>query len=424
MQAIHEAIRTAGALIVNPGAWTHYSYAIRDALAMLSTPIVEVHMSDVEQPRAVASRLGDRGRRRKAHRGAGRRRLPAGARVARRMVARGGAACANGSALSFPGEYDPSDATASAVCVRASNRTTSRRSSITGPGSVRWLTGYGGSNGLCIVTPTEQRFLTDFRYGSGVAYLRDSWDVQVVDQNLIGVLATEMPSLVGGARRVGFEASRLTYAHWATLEAAAHDDSISLVPTTNLVEDVRARKSPDEIELIRAGAEINDRVYEWLASEGLDGRSERDWVFAIAERMRELGADGPAFDSIVAAGANGASPHAVPGPTVIERGTLVVLDIGALVSGYCSDCTRTFATGHTDDAKREVYEVVLRAQEAALELVRPGTPCIEVHETARRVIDEAGYGEFFNHGTGHGVGVEMHEEPRFRTGFGRRPRAR
>jgi Xaa-Pro aminopeptidase len=289
---------------------------------------------------------------------------------------------------------------------------------ITGPGSIRWLTGYGGSNGLCIVTPTEQRFLTDFRYGSGVAYLRDAWDVQVVDQNLIGVLATDLASLVGGARRVGFEGSRLTYANWATLEAAARESSISLVPTSNLVEDVRARKSPDEVELIRAGAEINDRVYEWLASEGLDGRSERDWVFAIAERMRELGADGPAFDSIVAAGANGAAPHAVPGPTVIERGTLVVLDLGALVSGYCSDCTRTFATGHTDDAKREVYEVVLRAQEAALELVRPGTPCIEVHETARRVIDDAGYGEFFNHGTGHGVGVEMHEEPRFRTGFG------
>jgi Xaa-Pro aminopeptidase len=289
---------------------------------------------------------------------------------------------------------------------------------VTSPASIRWLTGYGGSNGLCIVTASEQRFLTDFRYGAGVAYLRDAWDVQIVDQNLIGVLAADLPTLVGGASRVGFEASRLTYGHWAVLDAAARERSITLVPTTNVLEDVRSRKSPDEIELIRAGAEINDRVYEWLASEGLDGRSERDWVLAIADRMRELGADGPAFDSIVAGGANGAAPHAVPGPSVIERGTLVVIDLGSLVSGYCSDCTRTFATGHTDDAMREVYEVVLRAQEAALELVRPGTPCIEVHEMARRVIDDAGYGEYFNHGTGHGVGVEMHEEPRFRTGFG------
>jgi Xaa-Pro aminopeptidase len=289
---------------------------------------------------------------------------------------------------------------------------------VTGPGSIRWLTGYGGSNGLCILTPSEQRFLTDFRYGAGVGYLRDAWDVHIVDQNLIGVLAGDLSTLLGPARRVGFEASRLSYANWAALEEGARERSITLVPTTNLLEDVRARKSPDEIELIRAGAEINDRVYEWLASEGLDGRSERDWVTAIAEKMRELGADGTAFDTLVASGPNGAAPHAVPGPAVIERNTLVVLDFGARVGGYCSDCTRTFATGHTDDEMREVYEVVLRAQEAALELVRPGTPCIDVHEAARRAIGDAGYGEYFNHGTGHGVGVEIHEEPRFRSGLG------
>jgi Xaa-Pro aminopeptidase len=289
---------------------------------------------------------------------------------------------------------------------------------VTGPGSIRWLTGYGGSNGLCIVTQTEQRFLTDFRYGAGVAHLRASWDVHVVDQNLIGVLAEQLPALTGGARRVGFEGARMTYAHWAALDAAARAASIELVPTAGLAEDVRARKSPDEIDLIRQGAAINDRVYEWLASEGLDGRAERDWVTAIAEKMRELGADSPAFDTIVAAGANGSAPHAVPGPAIIERNTLVVIDLGSMVGGYFSDCTRTFATGHTDDTMREVYEVVLRAQEAALELVRPGTPCIEVHETARRVIGEAGYGEYFNHGTGHGVGVEIHEEPRFRAGYG------
>jgi Xaa-Pro aminopeptidase len=289
---------------------------------------------------------------------------------------------------------------------------------VTGPGSVRWLTGYGGSNGLCIVTATEQRFLTDFRYGAGVAYLRDAWDVQVVDQNLIGVLGDELPQLVGDARRVGFEATRLTYAHWLALDGAARNAGRELVGTTNLCEDVRAVKSADEIALIRAGAEVNDRVYEWLASEGLDGRAERDWVIAIAERMREFGGDGAAFDAIVASGANGSAPHAVPGPDPIARNTLVVIDLGARVGGYCSDCTRTFATGHTDDAMREVYEVVLQAQEAALALVQPGVSCIDVHEAARRVIADAGYGEYFNHGTGHGVGVEIHEEPRFRSGFG------
>jgi Xaa-Pro aminopeptidase len=291
---------------------------------------------------------------------------------------------------------------------------------VTGPGSVRWLTGYSGSNGLVIVTPTEQRFLTDFRYGTGVAHLRDSWDVQVVDQNLIGVIGEQSSELLGDARRVGFEATRLTYAHWLVLDEAARASGRELIGTTNLPEEVRAVKGPDEIALIRAGAEINDRVYEWLASEGLDGTSEQDWVTAIGDKMRELGADGSAFPALVASGANGAAPHAVPGPEPIARNTLVVVDLGAVVSGYCSDCTRTFATGHTHEAMREVYEVVLSAQEAALALVRPGTSCIEVHETARRVIADAGYGDYFNHGTGHGVGVEIHEEPRFRSGFGGR----
>ena len=216
---------------------------------------------------------------------------------------------------------------------------------VTGPGSVRWLTGYGGSNGLCIVTASEQRFLTDFRYGSRVAHLRESWDVQVVDQNLMGVIGEQLPAMLGDARRVGFEATRLTYANWVTLDEAARASGRELVATTNLPEEVRAVKAPDEIALIRAGAEINDRVYEWLASEGLDGTSERDWQTAIADKMRELGGDGAAFDALVASGANGASPHAVPGSEPIARNTLVVLDLGARVGGYCSDCTRTFATG-------------------------------------------------------------------------------
>jgi Xaa-Pro aminopeptidase len=108
----------------------------------------------------------------------------------------------------------------------------------------------------------------------------------------------------------------------------------------------------------------------------------------------------------------------VPGPLEIERSTLVVLDLGALVGGYCSDCTRTFATGPSDAQMMDVYETVLAAQEAALALVKPGQDCREVHETARRVIGDRGYGEYFNHGTGHGVGIDIHEEPRFRNGLG------
>ena len=190
------------------------------------------------------------------------------------------------------------------------------------------------------------------------------------------------------------------------------------MPCEQVVEDLRAVKDEDEIALIRAGAELCDAIYAWLAEEGLAGRTEREVAWAIERKARELGADGLSFPAIVAAGANGALPHGVPGAIEIERSTLVVLDLGTLVDGYCSDCTRTFATGPSEPQMMDVYETVLRAQEAALALVRPGQECQEVHETARRVIAEAGYGEFFNHGTGHGVGIDMHEEPRFRNGFG------
>jgi Xaa-Pro aminopeptidase len=190
------------------------------------------------------------------------------------------------------------------------------------------------------------------------------------------------------------------------------------VPCEHVVEDLRAVKDEDEIALIRAGAQFCDAIYAWLAEEGLAGRQEGEVAWAIEQKARELGAAGPSFPPIVASGANSALPHAVPGALEIERSTLVVLDLGTLVDGYCSDCTRTFATGPSEPQMMDVYETVLRAQEAALALVRPGQDCQEVHETARRVIGEAGYGEYFNHGTGHGVGIDMHEEPRFRNGFG------
>ena len=287
---------------------------------------------------------------------------------------------------------------------------------VNSPANVRYLTGYTGSNGL-VCLGTASRFLTDFRYATSVADLAVDWEVEIVPQSLLADVAERIPALFG-AERIGFEASTLSYSAWHALDVAARAAGAELVPCEGVVEELRAIKDEDEIALIRAGGRLCDAIYAWLAEEGLAGRQERDVAWAIEQRCRELGAQGPSFPPIVASGANGALPHAVPGTFEIERSTLVVLDLGALVDGYCSDCTRTFATGPSDAQMMDVYETVLRAQEAALALVRPGQDCQDVHETARRVIGEAGYGEFFNHGTGHGVGVEMHEEPRFRNGFG------
>ena len=287
---------------------------------------------------------------------------------------------------------------------------------VTKPSNVRYLTGYTGSNGV-VCLGSEARFLTDFRYATSVAPLEADWRVEIVAQSLLGDVATRFAELFG-AERIGFEASALSYADWRSLDDAARAKGAELVPCDQLVEDLRAVKDPDEIELIRRGAKLCDSIYSWLAEQGLAGREEREVAWAIEQRARELGAQGASFPPIVASAANGALPHAVPGALEIERSTLVVLDLGTLVDGYCSDCTRTFATGPSDPQMMDVYETVLAAQEAALALVRPGQDCREVHETARRVIGEAGYGEYFNHGTGHGVGIEMHEEPRFRDGVG------
>jgi Xaa-Pro aminopeptidase len=287
---------------------------------------------------------------------------------------------------------------------------------VSSPPNVRYLTGYTGSNGL-VCLGTAPRFLTDFRYATSVSALALDWEVEIVPLSLLAEVATRVPELFG-AERVGFEAAALSYSAWQALDEAARAAGAELVPCEGVIEDLRAVKDEDEIALIRAGGEMCDAIYAWLSEEGLAGREEREVAWAIEQRCRELGAQGPSFPPIVASGANGALPHAVPGPLEIERSTLVVLDLGALVDGYCSDCTRTFATGPVEPQEMDVYEVVLRAQETALALVRPGQDCQEVHETARRVIAEGGYGEFFNHGTGHGVGIEMHEEPRFRNGFG------
>lgn len=287
---------------------------------------------------------------------------------------------------------------------------------VTSAPNVRYLTGYTGSNGV-VCLGSAPRFLTDFRYATSVAPLAAEWQVEIVEQNLLADIGGRIAE-VFGSERVGFEASGLTYAAWKALDEAARAAGAELVPCDHLVEDLRAIKDADEIALIRAGGQLCDALYAWLADEGLAGREEREVAWAIERHAHELGAEGTSFAPVVASGANGAQPHAVPGALEIERSTLVVLDLGTLVGGYCSDCTRTFATGPSDAQMMDVYETVLAAQEAALALVRPGQDCQEVHETARKVIADGGYGEFFNHGTGHGVGIDIHEEPRFRNGYG------
>ena len=274
--------------------------------------------------------------------------------------------------------------------------------------NVRYLTGFAGTNGACLVGPDALVFFTDFRYTERAkSEVTPEWERPQAERELVPQIVRRMSG------RVGFEDAKLSVRQLARLEAAAGDE-VEFVPAGDLVEQLRAIKEPDELDRIAAAAELTDGVYRWALERGLVGRTEREVARACEARLRELGAE-PSFPPIVAAAENGALPHAEPGEREIGAGELVVFDMGALLDGYCSDCTRTFATGDPGDDAREVYELVLGAQRAALEAVRPAASGKEVDAVAREMISEAGHGDRFGHGLGHGVGLEVHEAPRLAT---------
>jgi Xaa-Pro aminopeptidase len=276
--------------------------------------------------------------------------------------------------------------------------------------NVRYLTGYTGSNGVVVARPSGSVFLTDFRYLERVAPLREFIDVQQANQDLIRFVSTRWAELAPGAASIGFESVHLSYAAHALLEEAAGE--VELVGVAGAVEELRIVKDDDEIEAIRRAAAILEPVYAQLVGEGLAGRTECDVAWRVQELVREHGGDGIAFDSIVASGAAGALPHAEPRREPIAPGSMVTNDIGAVLDGYHSDCTRTFATGAVPDPLGEVYELVRRAQMAGLDAVRPGVAGKDADAVVRDIITEAGHGEHFQHGTGHGVGLQIHEHPR------------
>lgn len=269
-----------------------------------------------------------------------------------------------------------------------------------------WLTGFSGTSGLALVGGSRRLFVTDFRYVERAAReLPDGFELLRAEQRMVDTIA---PALSG---RVGFDEAKTSVKVHAELSERLAAGA-ELVPSGGLVERLRRVKDEAEIAAIAAAAALTDEVYAWLLERGLTGSSEREVALEIEARMRELGAEGPAFPSIVAGGANGALPHAVPGERRIGAGELVTVDIGAILDGYCSDCTRTYATSDPGDEQRRVYELVREAQQAGLDAVRAGANGKAVDAVARELIVAGGHGERFGHGLGHGVGIEVHEAPR------------
>ena len=274
--------------------------------------------------------------------------------------------------------------------------------------NVRYLTGYTGSNGLALIGAGTRTFVTDFRYTEQAEQeVSGEFDRITAGGDLVAQAIDLLPE---GPAHLGYEADHTSVTAFERLREQL-PQRVDLVAARGSVERLRRVKDAEEIERIAAATTLADAAFEALLAGGLGGRSERELALALEHDMRLRGASGPSFDSIVAAGPHGALPHAQPRDVPIESGQLVVIDWGAQLDGYCSDCTRTVAVGEPGPDAREAYELVLGAQRVGLEEVRAGGNGKAIDTAVRDIIYGAGHEGHYGHSLGHGVGLEIHEGP-------------
>jgi Xaa-Pro aminopeptidase len=278
-----------------------------------------------------------------------------------------------------------------------------RRMLATNPVSVRYLTGFVSSNGTLRVDDEGVTLYTDFRYAEAARGVRGVEFVETA-RFVLGDVAR----LLDGSWVI--ESDHVTVSQLEVLRAGG----LELEPERDLIESLRAVKDEEELDAIRRACGVADRALERLADGPFVGRTEAELAWDLERFLREGGATGVSFEVAVSSGPNGALPHADPGERRVERNELVVVDWGCVLDGYCSDCTRTFATGALDDEAVEVYALVRDAQARAVDAVRAGATGRDVDEVSRAPIREAGYGEAYGHGLGHGVGLLVHEAPALR----------
>ena len=284
---------------------------------------------------------------------------------------------------------------------------------VSGAENRRYLSGFSGSAGYLFISGERAHLATDFRYTEqataqavhfNVEQVRVGWDW----------LITQLKE--SGAKRLGFESQAMTVATYNSLMNAINENSelsrIELVPVADMTDGQRSIKDSDELALLQRAIDASDLAMERVCPAITEGMTEREVGWRMEMAMRDAGADGISFDTIVAAGPNGAMAHHMPTDYVIKRGEPIVIDMGAKVGGYCSDITRTVVVGEPDEMFHKIYNIVLDAQLTAIRDVKTGMNGEEADKLARDVIADAGYGDNFGHSLGHGVGLAVHENPR------------
>lgn len=272
--------------------------------------------------------------------------------------------------------------------------------------NVRYLANFTGSTGLVVVTKQKSYFVTDFRYTEQAA--EQAKDFEIIKNE--GSIYEEVAKIVekDGINTLGFEETNITYATYTQINKLINCE---LKPITGLIEKIREVKTEEEIEIIQEAVNIVEKAYDYILGYVKPGITEIEVANELDFYMRNLGATGVSFDTIVASGVRSAMPHGVASDKVIEEGDMVTIDFGCYYKGYTSDMTRTFAVGDPGEELKKIYEIVFEANKKVTEAAKPGMTGAELDAIARDYITEQGYGDAFGHTTGHGIGLEVHEGP-------------
>ncbi len=280
---------------------------------------------------------------------------------------------------------------------------------VTGATNRRYMTGFTGSAGMALITRDEALFMTDFRYVEQATQQAPDYTLVRYDDPY-KTLNERLMRYKG--QRIGFESHHVTVDELEGIKRAGGSEPapVEWVPVKGLVEQLRGRKTEEELAIMQRAIDIADEAFSYILDHLRPGVTEKEVAWKLEVFMREQGAEALSFPSIVASGANGALPHARPTDKPLAAGEFVTLDFGCVWKGYCSDMTRTVFIGEPTDEQRALYELVLKAQEAGVAAVKPGVVAKDVDAVARKIIADAGYGENFGHGLGHGIGMDVHEE--------------
>jgi len=279
------------------------------------------------------------------------------------------------------------------------------------PENLLYLSGFTGSSGWLLTSEQNAILATDFRYVEQAK--GESPDFEIIQTKR--ELRDWLPDLVSdlGWHKLGFEANFISYdsSHKLSEAIKTKQVNLELVPTTGIVEQLRSIKEPEELGFITKAVELAEAAFEHAKALIRPGITEKEAAWEIEKFLRQKGSEGMPFEIIVASGPNSALPHARPTEKRVRSGEPVLIDMGARISGYCSDFSRTLLLGETDKSLQEIYNIVLKAQNAAIERVESGMYASQADQLARSVVEQAGYGDAFGHGLGHGVGLAVHESP-------------